>query len=224
KRKTPHTYSSLSEKRHKPSAAAWLSTIPHDSAVAAESVKMTESESQISRLRRLSISQPDLAALPVPEPQRPRPHLRKILSWSPETGREEVWRRRKGNHHQESRRSRLHRSVTDEDLDELKACIELGFGFEPDSPDLDPRLSDALPALGFYCAVNKQYNEILSRTSSDASISSDGSASSAVVDPGWVGLGEDPETVKTRLRQWARVVACWVKQLAGSQQSNKTDH
>ncbi|CAI0447205.1 unnamed protein product [Linum tenue] len=171
---------------------------------------MTESESQISRLRRLSISQPDLAALPVPEPQRPRPHLRKILSWSPETGREEVWRRRKGNHHQESRRSRLHRSVTDEDLDELKACIELGFGFEPDSPDLDPRLSDALPALGFYCAVNKQYNEILSRTSSDASIS--------------VGLGEDPETVKTRLRQWARVVACWVKQLAGSQQSNKTDH
>ncbi|CAI0556931.1 unnamed protein product [Linum tenue] len=158
-------------------------------------------------MAEFKITQPELAA----PSQRQRPHLRKILSWSPETGREEVWRRRKGNHNQKSAsRSRLGRSVTDEDLDELKACIELGFGFEPDSPDLDPRLSDALPALGFYCAVNRQYNEIiLSRTSSDSSIS--------------VGLGEDAETVKTRLRQWARVVACSVKQLAGSQQINKTD-
>ncbi|CAI0556929.1 unnamed protein product [Linum tenue] len=171
-------------------------------------------------MAEFKITQPELAA----PSQRQRPHLRKILSWSPETGREEVWRRRKGNHNQKSAsRSRLGRSVTDEDLDELKACIELGFGFEPDSPDLDPRLSDALPALGFYCAVNRQYNEIiLSRTSSDSSISSDGSAS-VVVDPVWVGLGEDAETVKTRLRQWARVVACSVKQLAGSQQINKTD-
>ncbi|PHU11728.1 hypothetical protein BC332_18658 [Capsicum chinense] len=32
------------------------------------------------------------------------------------------------------------RSVTDEDLDERKACIELGFGF--DSPEMDQRLSD----------------------------------------------------------------------------------
>ncbi|CAL1410115.1 unnamed protein product [Linum trigynum] len=168
-------------------------------------------------MAEFKITQPELAA--PSQRQRQRPHLRKILSWSPETGREEVWRRRKGNHHNQksASRSRLGRSVTDEDLDELKACIELGFGFEPDSPDLDPRLSDALPALGFYCAVNRQYNEIiLSRTSSDSSISSDGSAS--VVDP-----GEDAETVKTRLRQWARVVACSVKQLAGSQQINKTD-
>ncbi|CAI0557301.1 unnamed protein product [Linum tenue] len=160
-------------------------------------------------MAEFKITQPELAA--PSHGQRQRPHLRKILSWSPETGREEVWRRRKGNHNQKSAsRSRLGRSVTDEDLDELKACIELGFGFEPDSPDLDPRLSDALPALGFYCAVNRQYNEIiLSRTSSDSSIS--------------VGSGEDAETVKTRLRQWARVVACSVKQLAGSQQINKTD-
>ncbi|CAN1278566.1 hypothetical protein LINPERPRIM_LOCUS16674 [Linum perenne] len=126
------------------------------------------------------------------------PFLRKMMSWSPETERDEVWRRRKD----ENRSRRRNLSVTDDDLDELKACIELGFGFDPDSPDLDPRLSDALPALGFYCAVNKQYNHILSRTTSEPSIST--------------SSGEDPEMVKARLRQWARVVACSVKQITGS--------
>ncbi|CAN1278574.1 hypothetical protein LINPERPRIM_LOCUS16674 [Linum perenne] len=105
-----------------------------------------------------------------------------MMSWSPETERDEVWRRRKD----ENRSRRRNLSVTDDDLDELKACIELGFGFDPDSPDLDPRLSDALPALGFYCAVNKQYNHILSRTTSEPSIStsSDGGDSPLVVDTG----------------------------------------
>ncbi|CAN1278569.1 hypothetical protein LINPERPRIM_LOCUS16674 [Linum perenne] len=134
------------------------------------------------------------------------PFLRKMMSWSPETERDEVWRRRKD----ENRSRRRNLSVTDDDLDELKACIELGFGFDPDSPDLDPRLSDALPALGFYCAVNKQYNHILSRTTSEPSISTSS-------DVGFrVGSGEDPEMVKARLRQWARVVACSVKQITGS--------
>ncbi|CAN1278570.1 hypothetical protein LINPERPRIM_LOCUS16674 [Linum perenne] len=126
------------------------------------------------------------------------PFLRKMMSWSPETERDEVWRRRKD----ENRSRRRNLSVTDDDLDELKACIELGFGFDPDSPDLDPRLSDALPALGFYCAVNKQYNHILSRTTIELGFR--------------VGSGEDPEMVKARLRQWARVVACSVKQITGS--------
>ncbi|CAN1278568.1 hypothetical protein LINPERPRIM_LOCUS16674 [Linum perenne] len=121
-----------------------------------------------------------------------------MMSWSPETERDEVWRRRKD----ENRSRRRNLSVTDDDLDELKACIELGFGFDPDSPDLDPRLSDALPALGFYCAVNKQYNHILSRTTIELGFR--------------VGSGEDPEMVKARLRQWARVVACSVKQITGS--------
>ncbi|CAN1278572.1 hypothetical protein LINPERPRIM_LOCUS16674 [Linum perenne] len=150
---------------------------------------------------------------------RRMPFLRKMMSWSPETERDEVWRRRKD----ENRSRRRNLSVTDDDLDELKACIELGFGFDPDSPDLDPRLSDALPALGFYCAVNKQYNHILSRTTSEPSIStsSDGGDSPLVVDTeielGFrVGSGEDPEMVKARLRQWARVVACSVKQITGS--------
>ena len=52
--------------------------------------------------------------------------------------------------------------MTDEDLDELKACIELGFGF--DSPEVDQRLSDTLPALGLYYAVNKNYNDTVSKS------------------------------------------------------------
>ncbi|KAE8680651.1 putative Glutamate receptor 2 plant [Hibiscus syriacus] len=66
--------------------------------------------------------------------------LHKHTSWSPDIFRDEAWLRRKGKS-----KKRTSRSVTDEDLDELKACIELGFGF--DSPELDQRLSDTLPAL-----------------------------------------------------------------------------
>ncbi|CAN1192408.1 hypothetical protein LINPERHAP2_LOCUS41538 [Linum perenne] len=160
-----------------------------------------ETETQVTRRRQLPI-------------------LRKNNSWSPDSGRENVWRRRKSN--QSS--SRLHRSssnVTDEDVDELNACIELGFGFDPESPDLDPRLSETLPALGFYCAVHKQYNKILSRTSSEVSDGGDSAASPIVIDPmdfflGRVGSGEDPEMVKMKLKQWAKVVGCSVKQLAGN--------
>nr|DAD34126.1 TPA_asm: hypothetical protein HUJ06_004767 [Nelumbo nucifera] len=64
-------------------------------------------------------------------------------------------------------------------------CIELGFGFDLDSPHLDNRLSDTLPALALYYAVNKQYNH---------------------------SVRDNPQLVKTRLRQWAQVFACSVRQ------------
>lgn len=85
--------------------------------------------------------------------------LLKQRSWSPDACRDEAWLRRKGNWKNRRNRSK---SVTDEDVDELKACIELGFGFES-SPEVvtDNRLSDTLPALGLYYAVNKNYNESL---------------------------------------------------------------
>ncbi|KAK1410267.1 hypothetical protein QVD17_36802 [Tagetes erecta] len=144
-------------------------------------------------------------------------------SWSPDVHRDEQWTRRKGKHNH--RRSK---SVTDEDIDELKACIELGFGFEH-SPKVDDRLSDTLPALGFYHAVNKQYFDTMSKSSSMSSSSSSSSVSSysyAVSEPdlsspvssphGIFGRGDNPQTMKTRLRQWAQVVACSVRQSSSS--------
>ncbi|KAI3441390.1 uncharacterized protein J3R85_002678 [Psidium guajava] len=139
-------------------------------------------------------------------PQRP---LHKQHSWSPDVLRDEAWQRRKG-----SFKGRRRTSVTDDDLDELKGCIELGFGF--DAPDVDPKLSDTLPALELYRAVNKRYHRSLSRSSSvESSLSlssslvsdNDAEGTSSIYDP-----GDDPETVKTRLRQWAQIVACSVRQ------------
>lgn len=151
--------------------------------------------------------------------------------------------------------------MTDDDLDELRACFDLGFSF--DSPDLDPKLLSTFPGLDFYCAVNRQYSSTLSRSSS-ASFSDCDSASSSVesprsiIDPGkssthvflgnWLNLtekiliifffnfsdvefkslirnffpnfiefyciGEEPEMVKSKLKKWAQVVACSVRQVS----------
>ncbi|KAJ8546157.1 hypothetical protein K7X08_018740 [Anisodus acutangulus] len=131
--------------------------------------------------------------------------LYKQNSWSPDIIRDEAWQRRKNTYG--SRLKQRSKSVTDEDLDELKACIELGYGF--DSPEMDQRLSDTFPAYGLFYAVNKQYADTLSKTPSLSSVISDCESTHppgsphTLVDP-----GDNPQTVKTRLRQWAQVVAC----------------
>lgn len=106
--------------------------------------------------------------------------------------------------------------MTDEDLDELKACIELGFGFDSPDAEFDPKLSDTLPALGLYYAVNNQYrNDAASRSSTSltASSSSDcGSPSSQSAPSTIFDQGDNPQTMRTRLKQWAQVVACSVRQ------------
>ncbi|GFZ21687.1 membrane insertase, putative (DUF1685) [Actinidia rufa] len=139
--------------------------------------------------------------------------LFKQKSWSPDAWRDEAWQRRKGNHERRDRRSK---SVTDEDLDELKACFELGFGFGvlSDSPGMDQRLSDTLPALGLYYAVNKQYYDAVSKSSSSSTVSDcDSPSPSSVGSPHTIlSPGDNPQTVKTRLRRWAQVVACSVRQ------------
>ncbi|KAJ9177255.1 hypothetical protein P3X46_012492 [Hevea brasiliensis] len=156
---------------------------------------------------------PPLAAQPHQKLLAPSP-LYKQHSWSPDIYRDEAWLRRKGN--SKNRRSK---SVTDEDLDELKACIELGFGF--DSPEVDQRLSDTLPALGFYYAVNKHYCDTVSKsvtaTTSSLSTASDCDSTSPLGSPLTIfGPDDNPQTVKTRLRQWAQVVACSVRLYSSS--------
>ncbi|KAM2640309.1 hypothetical protein TB1_026708 [Malus domestica] len=149
-------------------------------------------------------------------PPPPPPPLYKQRSWSPDAYRDEAWHRRK----KINGRSNLQRSksVTDEDLDELKACIELGFGF--DSPESDKRLADTFPALGLYYAVNKKYCDSVSNKSTattTTSFSPTPSECDSVTSPigsphTIIGPGDTPQTVKTRLRQWAQVVACTVRQ------------
>ncbi|KAF2295241.1 hypothetical protein GH714_032268 [Hevea brasiliensis] len=145
----------------------------------------------------------------------PSPSLYKQHSWSPDIYRDEAWLRRKGNC-----KNRRSKSVTDEDLDELKGCIELGFGF--DSPEVDQRLSDTLPALGLYHAVNKHYYDTLFKsvtatTTSSLSTASDCDSPSPLGSPHAIfGPGDNPQTMKTRLRQWAQVVACSVRQCSSS--------
>ncbi|CAL0313560.1 unnamed protein product [Lupinus luteus] len=140
----------------------------------------------------------------------PRP-LYKHQSWSPDMIREEAWQRRKESHF--SSRYRLSKSLSDADLDELKACIELGFGF--DSPKIDPKLSNTIPALELYLAVNKQYNShSLSRSSSTSSFVSESDTSTSnntIFNP-----ADDLAMKKIRLKQWAQVVAFAVRQSQSS--------
>ncbi|KAI7748164.1 hypothetical protein M8C21_007092 [Ambrosia artemisiifolia] len=157
---------------------------------------------------------------PPPTMQPSSSALYKQKSWSPDVHRNEEWMRRKDNNL--NRRRGKSKSVTDEDIDELKACFELGFGFDYSSPEPDDRLSTAFPALGFYYAVNKQYHDTISKSSSVSSSSScsisypsslsETDLSSPSRSPHTIiNCGDNPQTVKTRLRQWAQVVACSVR-------------
>lgn len=69
--------------------------------------------------------------------------------------------------------------LTDEDLNELKGCIELGFGFNEKNGQ---RLCPTIPALDLYFAVNRQVP--ISPMSSPASTGSTGSLGSPTL-----GLG-----------------------------------
>ncbi|VFQ68368.1 unnamed protein product [Cuscuta campestris] len=141
--------------------------------------------------------------------RRAPPTLLKHKSWSPDMYREETWARRKGN----NRRRGRTKSVTNDDLDELRGCIDLGFVFDPDSTDLDPNLAKTFPALDLFCAVNR----CLSRSSSTSTLASDSDTAAFSGSPSpspVIDLGEDPATVKSRLKQWAQVVACSVRQSA----------
>ncbi|CAK8577492.1 unnamed protein product [Lathyrus sativus] len=147
-----------------------------------------------------------------PSNSRPPSRLYKHATWSPDMLREEAWRRRKHDHVSRSSTRRLTKSVSEDDLQELKACFELGFGF--DSPETDPKLCDTIPALKLYHAVNKQYNDhSLSRSSSSSSIVSDSGIANttAIFNP-----AEDLPAKKNRLKQWAKMVACVVRQSSSS--------
>ncbi|CAL9773712.1 unnamed protein product [Musa acuminata subsp. burmannicoides] len=121
------------------------------------------------------------------------------------------------------------RSLTDEDLDELRGCIELGFGFSEEEGGHD--LRHTLPALDLYFAVNRQVSDPkLWSSPSPASTPTSTSSPSTLCGPlsprspdeqtrsgsseAWkiFNPGDNPQHVKARLRHWAQAVACSLKQ------------
>lgn len=147
--------------------------------------------------------------------------LSKQMSIS-EVPRDMAWEKRR---HQERRENDAD-DLTDEDLNELKGCIELGFGFNEEDGQ---KLCHTIPALDLYFAVNRKFatSPILSPASSGSASGVSTTSSPSLgghsswhgsprsdVDSTWkiCNPGDDPEQVKTKLRHWAQAVACSVMQ------------
>ncbi|WOL04433.1 hypothetical protein Cni_G13154 [Canna indica] len=110
------------------------------------------------------------------------------------------------------------KSLTDEDLEELKGCLDLGFGF---SYEEIPELCNTLPALELCYSMSQrfldeqqqqQHNRSLDRSSSGESMDLCASPSSTPI-ANWKisSPGDDPDEVKARLRYWAQAVACTIR-------------
>ena len=106
------------------------------------------------------------------------------------------------------------KSLTDDDLDELKGCLDLGFGF---SYDEIPELCNTLPALELCYSMSQRFldDQQQSRSADEADAATDGETSDSPPAPiaNWriSSPGDNPDEVKARLRYWAQAVACTVK-------------
>ncbi|CAN6815333.1 unnamed protein product [Brassica oleracea var. botrytis] len=98
------------------------------------------------------------------------------------------------------------KSLTDDDLEELKGCVDLGFGFNYEEI---PELCNTLPALELCYSMSQKFmDQDHHHTSSPEKIESPVSslASWKISSP-----GDNPDDVKARLRFWAQAVACTVR-------------
>ncbi|XP_030459642.1 uncharacterized protein LOC115680029 [Syzygium oleosum] len=107
------------------------------------------------------------------------------------------------------------KSLTDEDLDELKGCLDLGFGF---SYDEIPELCNTLPALELCYSMSQKFqlddhqkSPERSATPSSAAESPPAAAASPIASWKISSPGDHPEDVKARLKFWAQAVACTVR-------------
>ncbi|CAM8938204.1 unnamed protein product [Rhodiola kirilowii] len=177
--------------------------------------------SEADELRRMPSS---------PLAQNVKKKLSKQLSMC-ETRRDIAWeRRRRQILKQEQKRQALNDleelHLTDEDLHELKGCIELGFGFDEESGQ---RLSNTIPAIDLYLSVHRRavasHHASTLKTHVSASALPDlmmderspmtpKSPSSSSSSESWniCSPGDDPQLVKTKLRHWAQAVGCSVRQ------------
>ncbi|KAL6560615.1 hypothetical protein OROGR_004174 [Orobanche gracilis] len=170
------------------------------------------SEDENEELQRLEHAPPFWRS-----PMATKKKLSKQLSMC-EIPRDMAWERRRRQFLCQERRKN---GLTDEDLNELKGCIELGFGFNEEEGQ---RLCTTIPALDLYFAVNRQFSTspVSSPNSNGSScnVSNIGGRSSSFGgspmsdSDSWkiCSPGDDPEHVKTKLRHWAQAVACSVRQ------------
>ncbi|KAJ8755235.1 hypothetical protein K2173_019033 [Erythroxylum novogranatense] len=101
------------------------------------------------------------------------------------------------------------KSLTDDDLDELKGCLDLGFGF---SYDEIPELCNTLPALELCYSMSQKFLDEHTK-SPDRSSSPDVPEAATGPIANWKisSPGDHPEDVKARLKFWAQAVACTVR-------------
>ncbi|KAE9611974.1 hypothetical protein Lal_00049009 [Lupinus albus] len=174
---------------------------------------MSEEENQHKNLLSSSPSESEveLQHMPLaPPPWKSRKHLSKQLSMC-EKPRDIAWERKR---RLERRRSctQDYDNITDEDLNELKGCIELGFGFKEEEGQT---LTTTLPALDLYFAINRRLSPSHASTTPHklgGRSSSFGGTKSEYDSWKICSPGDDPELVKTKLRHWAQAVACSVRQ------------
>ncbi|KAF7031971.1 hypothetical protein CFC21_043209 [Triticum aestivum] len=98
------------------------------------------------------------------------------------------------------------RSLTEEDLEELKGCLDLGFGF---SYHEIPGLCGTLPGLELCYSMTRRFLDEQRTLVGQL----EPAAVAAPPIPDWKisGPGDDPDQVKARLKYWAQTVACTVK-------------
>ncbi|KAF8101212.1 hypothetical protein N665_0208s0007 [Sinapis alba] len=94
------------------------------------------------------------------------------------------------------------KSLTDDDLEELKGCVDLGFGFNYEEI---PELCNTLPALELCYSMSHKFMDQDHTSSSPEKIESP-IASWKISSP-----GDSPDDVKARLKFWAQAVACTVR-------------
>ncbi|XP_031478654.1 uncharacterized protein LOC116249628 [Nymphaea colorata] len=101
------------------------------------------------------------------------------------------------------------KSLTDDDLDELKGCVDLGFGF---SYEEIPELCNTLPALELCYSMSQRFMDEQQQRSPSSDLSSSPSEGGSPI-ANWKisSPGDHPEEVKARLKFWAQAVACTVK-------------
>ncbi|XP_062183366.1 uncharacterized protein LOC133887431 [Phragmites australis] len=103
------------------------------------------------------------------------------------------------------------RSLTDDDLEELKGCVDLGFGFS--YHDI-PELCGTLPALELCYSMSQRFLDEHQHTQK----AEEAPAAAPVSPPQPVATnwkisspGDSPDEVKARLKYWAQAVACTVR-------------